>query len=162
MKSFRSRSQTSGLQEGLTEVVLPDRFHSNQPELGELIFIGNEVYANYFKRGWTKLPKGSSQLVSLFTAELLFDNTIRDMRDVVVIGTETLDGVETIVYKYTLTLPPEVSLPTQFPRSSKHKLWIARSDQLPRKLESVSAFGVKNTTTYFDYNADIQINPPIP
>ena len=46
---------------------------------------------------------------------------------------------------------------------SARKIWVGVADRLPRKLELAGGPGGPTTTiTYYDYNAPITIEPPIP
>jgi hypothetical protein len=70
--------------------------------------------------------------------------------DVKILGPEMLDGVPTIVYQFGATTkgtPPEATT----------KVWIGAIDGFPHKIEAGGA-----TITFYDFNANITINAPIP
>ncbi|MDE3088930.1 MAG: hypothetical protein KGJ80_06055 [Chloroflexota bacterium] len=156
VKSFRAKITTTTSAGATTEttldVVMPDRFHIVSKQF-EAIVIGATYYV---KTGttWQKiaLPKGldfSFADLKKIEAELGASTDIR------LVGPEVLDGTPTLVYQYTTTIK------TPTPLTTTSKVWVAVSDQLPRKMESLSKTGTKTTAIYFDYNAAITIEPPI-
>lgn len=143
----------TGTQETNLEVVLPDRFRMTSKQM-ELIMIGKTVYVKVGNQ-WQKvaMPKG----IDLSLADpKKFEENLGVTTDVKLVGTELLDGTPTFVYQYTTTIkgPPAQKFTS--------KVWIGVSDNLPRKLESEPKAGQKTTVIYYDYNANITINPPIP
>lgn len=134
------------------EVVMPDNFHIRTPQL-EAIAIGQTYYVKLGNQ-WQKiaLPQG----IDLNFADIKkLEAELGASTDVKLIGPEVLDGTPTLVYQYTTT----ITTPT--PLTMTSKVWVAVSDQLPRKMESVAKSGTTTTVTYYDYNANITIESPI-
>ncbi|HKP12704.1 MAG TPA: hypothetical protein VJZ91_11355, partial [Blastocatellia bacterium] len=70
---------------------------------------------------------------------------------------DTLDGKPMTVYQYTLRNVMGMDI------TSRSKAWISAADSLPHRIESETDLKGKTskaTITYFDYNADIKIEPP--
>ena len=81
--------------------------------------------------------------------------------DVRFVGHEALDGSPALVYQFKLKGAEG---------QSSGKIWISASDGLPRKIENDGGMGTnsnggtsksKLVVTYYDYNANIKIEPPI-
>ena len=134
------------------DVVMPDRFHVKTPQL-EAIVIGSTYYVKVANQ-WQKiaLPQG----IDLNFADVKkLEAELGASSDVKLIGPDVLDGTPTLVYQYTVT----ITTPT--PLTMTSKVWVAVSDQLPRKMEIVATDGTTTTVTYSNYNAPITIEPPI-
>jgi outer membrane lipoprotein-sorting protein len=134
------------------DVVMPDRFHVKTPQL-EAIVIGPTYYVKVANQ-WQKiaLPQG----IDLNFADVKkLEAELGASTDVKLIGPDMLNGTPTLVYQYTAT----ITTPT--PLTMTSKVWVAVSDQLPRKMESVDTDGAMVTVTYSNYNAPITIEPPI-
>jgi hypothetical protein len=74
------------------------------------------------------------------------------------LGPEVLDGTPTLVYEYTLANAFGTNM------TSTSKTWIGASDSLPRKSETEAEINKqksKTVITFYDYNASINIEPPI-
>ena len=155
VKTFRAKimvkPNTGATTETDLDVVMPDRFHVKTKQL-EAIVIGTTYYVKLGSQ-WQKiaLPKG----IDLNFADVKkLESELGASTNVKLIGPEVLDGTPTLVYQYTTTLK------TPTPSTTTSKVWVAVSDQLPRKMESVSKNDT-TTVTYSDYNAAIAIEPPI-
>ncbi len=156
VKTFRAKivvtPKTGASTETDLEVVMPDRFHVKTPQL-EAIVIGQTYYVKLVNQ-WQKiaLPQG----IDLNFADIKkLEAELGASTDVKLIGPEVLDGTPTLVYQYTATITTPALLTTT------SKVWVAVSDQLPRRMESVAQNGTTTTVTYSDYNANITIEPPI-
>lgn len=156
-RSFRGKSvQTGGVTPGEStfEVVMPDRFHIVGKS--ETIIIGN-VY--YLKQGtkWTKqtLPQGFD--LGFADNKKILDQ-LGTSNDVKFIGPDSIDGAPMLVYQYSFSTKIQNTTVT-----TSSKVWVA-ADGLPRKSETSSSNnpGVGTVVTYYDYNAQITINAPIP
>jgi hypothetical protein len=82
---------------------------------------------------------------------------IRQSAEVQSVGPDTLDGMPMTVYQYTLRNAMGLDM------TSHSKAWIAAADSLPRRIETeaeIKGKTTKVTITYFDYNADIKVEPP--
>jgi hypothetical protein len=138
----------TGVQETTVEVVTPDRFHMVSKQF-EMIMIGNTTYLKVGNQ-WQKVTMPQSIDLSLADPKK-FEAELGATTDAKLIGPEVLDGTPTLVYQYTTTLkgPPA--------QTYTSKVWIAVSDNLPRKIEAGNT-----TIIYYDFNANIVINPPVP
>lgn len=142
----------------IIEAVLPDRFHfvPSSKYYPDSYFIG---HTQYFKSGgqWRKLP-GSIQWAPTFVQwDLVLDN-LKTPIDVKLTGTEVLDGIPTQVYLCNCLL----SFKGPITGSGTTKFWLSVSDNLPRKILITYTPGKYNDITFYDYNANITISPPIP
>lgn len=156
VKSFRARfTRTSGTTttDGTLEVVLPDHFHFISKQ-SEVIIIGKTIY---LKTGtqWQKVALNQGFDFSFADVKKLQEE-LGVATEVKLIGADVLDGAPMLVYQYTTTIkgPPAIT--------TTSKVWVAVSDNLPRKSETTGSTGAKTVTTFSDYNANIVINPPIP
>jgi hypothetical protein len=156
VKSFRAKTTTTGgtggTQEMTMEFVTPDRFHMISKQF-EAYIIGGTFYMKVGTK-WEKttMPKGfdfSAGDPKKLEAELGISTETK------FIGPDVLDGSLTSVYEYTTTIK------TPTPMTTTSKVWVGVADGLPRKRESASKSGIKSVTTYYDYNANIVIEPPI-
>ncbi len=159
VKTFRAKivvvPKTGVTIEAELEVVMPDRYHivvKQQVVQLEYIIIGQTSYGKSGNQ-WQKI---SLQGIDLSFADV--NKIVAELgasTDVKLIGPEVLDGAPTIVYQYTTT----ITTPT--PLTTTSKVWVAVSDQLPRKMVSVAQSGTTTTVTYYDYNVNITIESPI-
>ncbi len=156
VKSFRAKfTRTSGTttSDGTLEVVLPDHFHFISKQ-SEVIVIGKTFY---IKTGtqWQKVALTQGFDFSFADVKKLQEE-LGVATEVKFIGPDVLDGAPMLVYQYTSTYkgPPAIT--------TTSKVWVAVSDSLPRKSETTGSTGAKTVTTFYDYNANIAINPPIP
>ena len=135
------------------EFVPPDRYRIKTGNGMEMIIIGK---TSYMKLGdqWQKMP-------------MPLDSTISDMRsafnkegmkwfsDVKHEGDDSVNGKEAYVYTYHGKGPDNVG-------ESDSKLWVAKSDGLPLKIEAKYRSGnLKSMTIEYDYDTPVTIEPPI-
>jgi hypothetical protein len=174
-KSFRSKVVSTGSvgdKGGLNSVmeiefVAPDHYHATMESnlgargntKGEMVILGNDTYMKVEGREWEKTQKDTreafAQLRNL-NVEALAN------ADVKFIGNETLDGLPMLFYQHTFkNVPSEAAKVTT-------KTWVGGNDGLPHKIETQTkvdyqgqAYTINATTTYYDYNAEIKIQPPI-
>jgi hypothetical protein len=156
VKSFRAKMTTSGgttaNQEMTLESVMPDRFHIVSKQFEAYLIAATF----YMKAGnqWQKMALPKSFDLGLVDARKL-EAELQATTETKLIGVEVLDGTPTVVYQYTTTIK------TPTPTTYTAKVWVAVADGLPRKMESTTKAGVKTVMTYYDYNANIVIEPPI-
>ena len=173
-KSYRSRmvtSSSSGSDRTMTaEIVAPDRMRMTMememPGRGtvksERIIIGKEAYVRVGDAPWQKDPMGMGDLLSQFRDPKLID-AITEKAEVKYLGTDTLSGAPMLVYQYTIKdlLGPG--------KDGVSKIWIGATDSLQHQVQSESDVDPLNTGkmihskvtgTFYDYNADIKIEPP--
>ncbi len=157
VKTFRAkytRTAAGKTTDGTLEVVMPDHFHLLS-STSEIYIIGNVFYIKSGKT-WQKIPMPKDFDLSFANAKKFLDD-LGAATDIKFIGPDLLDGTPTLVYQYTTTFkgPPAIT--------TVSKVWVAVSDNLPRKSEATNSItGAKTVTTYYDYNANITINAPIP
>jgi len=151
VKSFRARMSVSGApaaaQTMTMEMVMPDRIHMTSAQF-EMILIGN---ASYVKIGntWQKMTLPQSVDVNQFKPGTWQTQIQGGLPDIKILGPDTVDGVPTIVYQFSSAKSSGQEAAT--------KVWIGVTDGFPHKIESGTA-----VMTFYDFNANIAINPPIP
>jgi outer membrane lipoprotein-sorting protein len=156
-KSYRIRIES--LSENYTttaEYVAPDRFHMAAP-MNETIIVGADTYVKPPTGRWQKLPINANQMISMFRDPKLVEE-LRNNTSVKFLGTDSLEGMPVKIYEYTVKNAFGTNM------ESTSKAWIAASDNLPRKMEieaNVNGKPSKMRITYYDYNADIKIVPPM-
>jgi len=158
-KSFRIRMDATLAGEKMTwetaDIVAPDRLHMNAMDDFEQISIGPDMWRKYPNLPWHKFEVDYDKSIVKIRNPKAVD-IVRQSTDVMLIGPDTLDGLPMTVYQYTL--------PDGFGAGSPihYKVWVA-ADFLPRRVEfetQVSGMALKASTSYFDYNVDIKIEPP--
>ena len=158
-KSFRVRMESTYDGKNSTqtfEYVSPDRIRL-VGDMGEMIVAGSNTYRKLPTGQWQKIPMDTNQAFSSFRDPKIIDE-LRNSTDVKFIGTDTVDGAPMKVYQYTATNAFGTNITTT------SKAWIAASDNLPRKIETegqINGKPSKSLLTYYDYNADIKIEPPM-
>ena len=172
-RSFRTRLEYSvggvGTHNDL-EFVAPDRYHVTvvgPATMGqEMIIIGKDKFARISGRPWQKTDMNVAAGTMATTLGDLADQfhnedvsqKMTKYDDVEFSGSEVLDGQPVVVYQFNLK-------GTKGPIPGK--IWISTADNLPRKIvheassQTNSDRKMKLTTNYFDYNANINIAPPI-
>jgi outer membrane lipoprotein-sorting protein len=161
VKSFRAKLVTTsgetGATEMLMEVALPDRIRFVNEQM-EIIATGKTAYLRMPDSQWQAVPL--PQGLDLGNLAKLEEDLLNSS-DASEVGSEVLDGVETTIYQATMKVPKPENAPANMPDSYLSKIWIAKSDSLPRRLEATSpGTSGKTVVTYYDYNAAIVINPP--
>ncbi len=171
-RSFRARMEYSvggvGTHNDL-EFVAPDRYHVTvvgPASMGqEMIIIGKDKFARISGRPWQKTDMNVAagtmattlgDLADQFRSEDVSQRMTK-YDDVEFIGSEVLDGQPVRVYQFNLK-------GTKGPIPGK--IWISSADDLPRKIEHEASSQTTNskmklTTTYYDYNTNFNISPPI-
>jgi outer membrane lipoprotein-sorting protein len=158
-KSFRARMESLSEGKNITatvEYVAPDRIHMIS-NVSEMIVVGSNTYVKPVNGSWQKFPMDVNQIISSFRNPKMIED-LRNGTDARLVGTDTVDGVAVNVYQYTMKNPTGIT------GTSVSKVWIATSDNLPRKMETESEFNGKTSkthVTYYDYGADIKIEPPM-
>ena len=157
-KSFRARMDSvfGGQEIAQTiEYVAPDRFHMTG-DSNETIVIGGNAWMRQQEGAWQKQSINASTLIAAVRDPKMID-LIRKNAEVRFIGPDTLDAKPMMVYEYTLRNLMGTGM------SSHVKAWISVADHLPHRMETeieIKGNTSKATITYFDYNADIKIEPP--
>ena len=158
VRSFRVRMEFSfpgNINTRVVEFVAPDRFHMISDK-NEALIIGSATYLKEPKGTWQKVPMDVNAMVQSFRDPGIIDE-VRKNADAKFIGPDTLDGVPMLVYEYTMTNAFGTN------STSTTKAWISAGDGLPRRLEidgDLGSMKARAVNTYYDYNADIKIEPP--
>ena len=166
-RSFRARMEYTiggvGTHNDL-EFVAPDRYHVTlvgPATMGqEMIIIGNDKFARISGRPWQKADMNVAAGTMATTLGDLTDQFHQEdvsqkmtkYEDVQFSGSEVLEGQPVMVYQFNLKS-------TKGPIPGK--IWISTADNLPRKIVHEKSSKMKITTTYYDYNTNFNISPPI-
>lgn len=175
-RSFRARMQYSVANTGMhndLEFVAPDRYHVTMmgPTIQgrgmkqEIIIVGKDTFTKIGDMPWQKTVMNTAESTLATTiGEMAEQFRTQDVsqrmtkyEDVKFVGQDVLDGQPVGVYKFKLE-------GTKGP--SAGQIWISTADDLPRKIEHEASSRTnsdkgKLTITYYDYNATINIVPPI-
>jgi outer membrane lipoprotein-sorting protein len=97
--SFISVINTEGRRATQVEMraILPDRFHMKTPDT-EMIILPNGTWMNANGQ-WMQFPMNMSKMIEGYSARAV-DEGMASLRDVRVIGTDTVEGCESTVYAY--------------------------------------------------------------
>jgi hypothetical protein len=158
-KSFRARMLTaidSGKESTrMVECVAPDRFHITGDQ-DEMIMAGGNVYMKSPGGEWTRLLFDPTEMMNQIRDTKQLDE-IRKSTDVALVGDDTVEGVPTLVYRYSMKDPFGMRF------TGNCKMWVGLTDSLPRKMEVEGEFNkmkTRSVVTYYDYGANIRIEPP--
>jgi hypothetical protein len=158
-KSYRARMESSFAGQNMTRVVefvAPDRFHMTS-DMDEIIIVGPVTYRREKGGQWQKFPVNVGSMVNAFRDPKIIDELTKST-DIKFLGPDVLDGTPTLVYQYTVTNAFGTGM------ASTSKTWIGAADSLPRRSEveaEINKQKSKTIITYYDYNASINIEPPI-
>jgi hypothetical protein len=169
VKTFRARITGSLPGSGAAqtnlqmEVVLPDRVRGTVAAGGanmEMIMAGGSTYMKMPTGQWIKAPGAPIDFGTMDPKR--YENDFRgSVSNVSLVGPEVVDGTPTLVYQYDVAEPAAPAGAKVGPMHAK--VWVGVADRLPRKLEVSGGPGGGTTTiTYYDYNAPITIEAPIP
>ncbi len=134
------------------EYVGPDRYHAMFDTI-EFVILGRMMYVHY-NGNWVK-TNPDKPLNLCFIDPKALESNYRSAVNARYAGDDTLDGAQMSVFEYQLTCSES---------NETIRVWIgsALPDGLPHRLESTASNGIKTTVSYYDFNANIAINPPIP
>ncbi|MBF6614462.1 MAG: hypothetical protein IVW55_15205 [Chloroflexi bacterium] len=179
VKSFRykaSRATDAPGSSEVMEIVNPDRLRQVDIEGGkvtqEIIRIPGVTYSKTGGGAWQKTPvtaKVQAEIDSARQGLASIESFRKLISNVQALGTEDLDGMPTLVYQYEFR-PRTTDTPEPNMRALNTKMWVAVSDGLPRKsvvygtakVNEQTRTSPPTTIIYYDYNADIKIEAPIP
>ncbi len=154
-KAFQAKILATGDKDFTTEIafVAPDRFWIKSGPGLERIIIGKDVYIT-LDGSWTKLPGGlggtPEDLRKAFNKE-----GRKWFSDVKFAGEETVNGEASFAYEYKNK--GEESL-----GENDSKIWVAKDDGLPLKLESRYKTGsLKTMVIEYGYDANRKIEAPV-
>lgn len=154
-RSFRAKMVGSGQTPVNTELefVAPDRFRIRNSQGPEMLVIGKDVYMGVGGR-WQKVPGNLGGSVPDMRKE--WDKKGRTwISDPKYVGEETVDGKPAYVYTY-------FNKGVEGMGANDSKIWIAKSDGLPVRIEATYKSGpLKTMTIDYDYDANISIEPPV-
>jgi hypothetical protein len=145
-------SETAAELNMLMEHVAPNRYYVKQPE-GEVIVIGSDSYVNQTGK-WQKVGIDLSEQLSS-QARLVTEEALQSIKDVQKVGTEQINGKETIIYSYK-TENAEAGGETAT------KVWVDKNTGLPMK---ISVEGTVNgqkqkVSTVYNYEKPVKIEAP--
>lgn len=144
------------------EIIPPDRMHMTNNFGGqsqEQILIGDK---GWMKQGdaWVESPMTGTNIVAQASGEMV-EEMIKTISDVTLIGPETVDGVDALVYSYTSDMNKSDTM--KMDSISTVKVWIATASGLMIKQEiDGEAMGIKSKTVQvITYDPNITIEPPV-
>jgi len=151
VKAYRTKMVAEGM-EFLTEYVMPDKMHTKSEVMGmkvETIVIGDTTYTKIGDGPWEKeeaapAPLGAPEMEMPDFTEM--EEEMMATIEVEEVGMETVEGVKCKVFE--IRSGEEGAEPVKY--------YIGVNDNLLRKIEA-GEMGI----IYYDYNASIEIEPPI-
>ncbi|MBK9155137.1 MAG: hypothetical protein IPM25_13120 [Chloracidobacterium sp.] len=153
--SFRAVMTSEGEtpMDATLEFVSPDRFRMQNKGGFEIILIGKESYMKIGDR-WQKTPMLSDASITGIRAAW-DENGRKWFSDVVYQGEETVDGRGAHVYTFRNADPETAE------GKNDSKIWIAKDDGLPIKLEAVYLTGsLKKMLIKYDFKTPVTIEAP--
>jgi outer membrane lipoprotein-sorting protein len=153
-KSFRATILSTGDKDVRQEVefVAPNRFRSKTGPGLETIVVGKDVYVS-LEGSFMKLPGEMPSTVP--TLREAFEKEGRKwFSDVRFVGEETVNGRPSYAYDYVNKGPQNAG-------EDNSKIWVAKDDGLPLRIESRYKSGnLKTMTIEYEYDPNIKIEVP--
>ncbi len=154
-KFYHSSTLTKNAQAEVTTEMdynAPDKFwiKNNIANMkSEVIVVGNDSYMRMNEGKWSKMPTGP-KLADL--RGKITDEAFAAMKDFELVGKESLNGKDTIAYKFKSTYGGE----------SSSKIWISADTGLPLKVDTNGTYGGTSVTMSitYDYDKEIKIEAP--
>jgi hypothetical protein len=156
------------------DAVVPDRLSAevtakaaNTPVTVKVIGIGNDTWiTNPFSRQWQKL--GGVSVRDIADPASIVNDVVRSLRDTVVAGHATLDGVD--CYRITGQVD-SAALTTAFSSAEPGlnlavEVWVGVADSLPRRVRlkgpvtKDEAANIVRVVTLSKFNQSVSIQPP--
>lgn len=136
----------------LMQHVAPNRYYVKQPA-GEVIVIGSDSYVNQ-KGKWQKVGIDLSEQLSS-QVKLVTEEALAGIKDVQKVGTERLNGKETIIYSYQTEAEDSGE-------STTTKVWVDKTNGLPLKINVEGTINGKaqKVSTVYDYDKPVKIEAP--
>ena len=171
VKSYRIRIETPSISKDVSilEYAFPDRARLLSKS-EELIWIGKNIYRKKGDGTWEKYPETKNYIsmtdLPATALENLMETLIYPTEDVEFIAREDVDGVPTLVYEHTMRSNAYQHTMRSKTGTFTEKSWIGAADGLLRRWEfECDLFGSRRppvtvSHTYYDYNAEIKIEPP--
>jgi len=145
------------------EFVRPDRYHLIGQGV-EFIIIGDSTYIKGDGSDWIQSPAAMGDSVQPLVDQMLseaaisqdIDELVGSIDDVQFLGSETLNGVDTLMYEYTQITPDGTVNQTS-------RIWIGASDGRLYRQEVSGVFGGQSidSSIQYEYGSDIVIEPPL-
>jgi hypothetical protein len=158
VSSVRTRMEattSTGKRDLLIESVKPDRMRVVAPD-SEMIFVEGKLYSRTEGGNWEarEMPPGGAQSVAgvdfvRFLKQLLGKSRVRIAGQV--LGSESLDGIETIAYEFTISDNSE---------TGTIQVSVGKEDGFMRKL-FINGGPVAVRAWFTDINESISIEPPL-
>jgi hypothetical protein len=153
------------------DYVAPDSYHaiaemstgSRNSGRQELVMVGKDAYQKAADGNWQRAQIDAQRIgLTRWRDQTLIENLTKAQdSDVELVGREELNGMAMLIVQHSF------SGTLSIPAHNRTKTWISVKDGFPYKVESDAGatyqgqeVKVKTTTTYTDYNADIQITLP--
>lgn len=163
VKSLRMRMKATNLQneerETVIETVRPNRLRLRSTGI-EMITIGSTIYFKTANEPWKMKATDESVVNNALNPKDLIKMALNApgvSMSAWAVGEEVLAGTPTTIYEITME---ERGKSNQL-ISSSIRMWVGKSDELPRKMEfSMPGSAMKMSVTYGDFNAKIVINAP--
>lgn len=157
--SYRAVTQTVGEPKSRTEVefVAPDKVRARTKDV-ESISIGTDKYIKLFGI-WQKYGTGNSRLSSgREEFEAIIKDGAKSVSNISFVGEELVMEKPALVYSYSIKMEGP---PVQY----DVRIWASKADGLPLKVQydyhSGPLKNKKKVTTFFEFGADISIEPPV-
>lgn len=155
IKSFKAKMNAEGEIPMRTEMeyTAPDRYRISTPNGMNVVVIGRTTYTKIGDR-WQKmdlpLENAIGEMRTTFNKEAM-----KWVTDVKYTGDDTVNGKPAYVYTYRGNGSKDIG-------EMDSRLWIARSNGLPVKVEATyKSGGLKSMTIEYDYDTPVSIEPPV-
>ena len=149
LKSYRTKTwqESRGEETAVVKEYLnPDRYRSVGPDGTEIIIIGDEMYTRAGDSWTVDTQEG---LADAYMKVYVTEDTVQDAQ---LEGEEDLDGASCWKIRYTATLTDGSTY--------EAVVWVGVQDGLPHKSTTQPTPDMTNVILYYDFDADITIEPP--
>jgi outer membrane lipoprotein-sorting protein len=152
--AFSATVQTEGRRATTVEmrVQLPDRFHMKTEDT-EMIILPQGTWMNANGQ-WMQFPMNMSKMIEGYSQRGI-DEGIASLRDVRVIGNETVAGCDSTIYAYR-TSGKLMGVDS----SSNAEVAVCGRTGMPTRVVSRDKKGKHEATVLYDFSTPIEIRPP--
>lgn len=153
-RSISTLTSEGKTQKIIAEVIFPDRFHLQLPEM-ECIIVPQGTWMKRRGAGWTKLPMDMNALIKQYTPEAI-EEAVKGIGDVQYLGEEQVHGGSAKSYSYNFN-----SAVMGINSKGSTKVWISENGRVVHSEVNVNAAGRNSKVVQdIEYDDGIQIAAP--
>jgi hypothetical protein len=133
-------------------VILPDRFHMKTPDT-EMIILPQGTWMNA-NGEWMQFPMNMSKMIEGYSQRAV-EEGMGSLREVRVIGSETIEGCDSTVYAYRAS-----GKFMGVESNSNAEVAVCGATGLPVRIQTRDRKGQVEATILYDFSGGFEIRPP--